>query len=74
MQSPTCSKCNAAMEPGFVIDKGDHIGMVSAPEWAEGAPTPSFWTGLNLRGRERHAVTTFRCPKCGYLEAYAIQG
>ena len=59
------------MEPGFIIDKGVPSGSVSAPEWAEGAPEPSFWSGLQLRGRERHAVGTFRCPTCGYLESYA---
>jgi len=62
------------MEPGFVIDKGQPYGSVSAPEWAEGAPEPSFWTGLKLKGRERHAVVTFRCPRCGFLESYAPAG
>ena len=71
MQPPTCPKCAAAMESGFIIDKGMPSGSVSAPEWAEGVPEPSFWTGLKLGGRERHAVTTFRCPACGYLESYA---
>jgi hypothetical protein len=59
------------MEPGFVIDKGMRGGSVSAPEWAEGTPERSFWTGLKLGGRERHAVVTFRCPECGFLESYA---
>jgi hypothetical protein len=27
--------------------------------------------GLNLAGRERHAVVTYRCSACGYLESYA---
>jgi len=60
------------MEPGFVIDKGERGGSVSAPEWAEGTPEPSFWMGLKLRGRERHPVTTYRCTTCGYLESYAL--
>lgn len=72
MPSPTCPKCAAAMAPGFLIDKGTPGGGgASAPEWAGGAPEVSFWTGLQLRGRERHPVTTFRCPACGYLESYA---
>ena len=71
MQSPKCPKCAAAMEPGFIIDKGVPNGSVSAPEWAEGVPKTSFWSGLKLSGRERHAVTTFRCTACGYLESYA---
>lgn len=71
MESLSCAKCGTAMSPGFVIDKGIPGGSVSAPEWADGAPSPSFWTGLSLRGHERHAVRTFRCPGCGYLESYA---
>ena len=58
------------MESGFVIDK---VGNDSyrAPEWAEGVPASSFWTGLKLDGRERHAVVTYRCSACGYLESFA---
>ena len=72
MQLPTCPKCASVMELGFIIDKGMPNGSTSAPEWAEGAPERSFWSGLKLAGRERHAVTSFRCPSCGYLEAYAL--
>ncbi len=68
---PTCPKCAATMEPGFIIDKGLPGGSVSAPEWADGIPEPSFWSGLSLRGHERVPVTTYRCPACGYLESYA---
>ena len=60
------------MESGFVIDKAGHDANFGfAPEWAEGAPTRSFWTGLNLAARERHSVVTYRCSACGYLESYA---
>jgi hypothetical protein len=60
------------MESGFVIDKiGHDKNSTSAPEWAEGAPERAFWMGLNLAGRERHAVVTYRCSACGYLESYA---
>jgi hypothetical protein len=58
------------MEPGFVIDQVGHNSS-SAPEWAEGVPERSFWAGLKLTGRERHAIVTYRCSACGYLEAYA---
>ena len=37
----------------------------------EGAPEKSFWSGLKTSGREQHAVVTFRCDGCGYLESYA---
>jgi hypothetical protein len=30
-----------------------------------------MWTGLKLKGHETFPVTSYRCEKCGYLEAYA---
>ena len=59
------------MEPGFLLDKSHGDEYVNAPEWAEGEAEPAFWTGLKLRGRERHRVVTFRCESCGFLESYA---
>ena len=58
------------MDSGFVIDK---VGkeFAEAPEWAEGVPERAFWIGLKLSGRERHAIVTYRCAACGYLESYA---
>src|SRR3954464_11290084 len=70
MQPPTCPKCSSVMESGFVIDKIGNADF-SAPQWAEGVPGGALWTGLNLAGRERHAVVTYRCSACGYLESYA---
>ncbi len=58
------------MEPGLLLDRGDHNSL-NTPEWLEGEPEKSFWTGLKTKGKERLAVRTFRCPKCGYLESYA---
>jgi hypothetical protein len=31
----------------------------------------SIWTGMKMRGRERHPVITYRCAGCGFLESYA---
>ena len=60
------------MESGFVIDRVGHdVSSAFAPEWAEGVPERSFWTGLNLAGRERLAVVTYRCSASGYHESYA---
>jgi hypothetical protein len=39
--------------------------------WIDGAPEPSFWSGLKLKGHQRLPVTTYRCSACGYLESYA---
>ncbi len=66
---PTCPKCRAAMEPGFVLDQG--YGANEQSSWVEGAPERSVWTGVKLRDHQRLPVTTFRCPACGYLESYA---
>ena len=70
MQPPTCPKCSSVMDSGFVIDK---VGkeFAEAPEWAEGVPERAFWIGLKLAGRERHAIVTYRCSACGYLESFA---
>ncbi len=66
-----CAKCGRTMEPGFVLDL-THGGMAQSA-WVDGAPEPSFWTGIKLKGHERLPVTTYRCPHCGYLESYAPQ-
>jgi hypothetical protein len=57
------------MDPGFVLDRTH--GAVAQSTWVEGAPVPSIWTGLKLKGHQHLPVMTYRCPKCGYLESYA---
>ena len=67
--NPTCPKCSAQMNEGFILD--DTYGGKVQSEWAGGTPRRSIWTGLKVAKEDRHAVTTYRCPKCGYLESYA---
>lgn len=69
MREPTCPKCQHDMEPGFVVDHT--YGGVASPEWAEGVPDRSIWTGVKMKGKERFRVETFRCTRCGFLESYA---
>ena len=57
------------MEQGYVIDES--YGKVGPEKWVAGEPELSFWTGLKLRGKQRLAVTSYRCRQCGYLESYA---
>ena len=57
------------MEPGFVLDQAD--GGMAQSAWVDGAPVPSIWTGLKLKGHQRLPVKTYRCTKCGFLESYA---
>ena len=66
---PACAKCGHAMETGFVLGRAH--GAVAQSSWVDGAPAPSFWAGLKLKGHQLLPVTTYRCTKCGYLESYA---
>ncbi len=68
-RAPTCAKCSALMEPGFQLDYTH--GAMTQSSWVEGEPERSFWTGVKIKGHQKLPVTTFRCPKCGYLESYA---
>jgi hypothetical protein len=65
-----CIRCRAQMESGWVPDNA-HSGL-QRQNWSPGEPQPSFWTGLKVGKDQVIPVTTFRCPKCGYLESYAI--
>jgi Domain of unknown function (DUF6487) len=69
MPTVTCPKCSKAMDEGFIVDH-THGGSVP-PQWVEGPPQVSFWTGLKLRGKVLRGVATYCCPGCGYLESYA---
>jgi predicted nucleic-acid-binding Zn-ribbon protein len=64
-----CLKCGGEMEEGFVLD--NTYGARLQSEWVEGAPEPSRLSGIRLKGKERIAIVTFRCERCGYLESYA---
>jgi len=65
-----CSKCDAAMEEGFLLEKGD-LGALSAEAWVAGQPVKSLISGLSLKEKVVYTVTSFRCTACGYLESYA---
>ena len=66
----TCIRCQSTMSEGFLIDRG-HMNSKRVGEWVDGVPEWGFWTGLKTKGRDRFAVKTFRCTRCGYLESYA---
>lgn len=72
-----CSKCDGPMVSGFVLDRG-HRNDNRESEWVEGSPstdpaTESFGPNLELQGRLRFFITTYRCADCGYLESYALR-
>jgi ribosomal protein S27AE len=69
MAERTCPKCSGQMEDGFTLDHTHGENRQAA--WVEGSPQRSFWMGLKAPRAGQHAITTYRCSKCGYLESYA---
>ena len=69
-QAVQCLRCHTQMELGYVPDMKE--GGFSQQNWHPGQPKKSFWTGLKMNRDQLVPVTTFRCPKCGYLESYAL--
>ena len=73
MNAPNCSKCDAVMEEGFILDRG-HYNSLKQLVWIEGKLDVSRWTGgLKTKDRLAFTVITFRCPNCGLLESYASE-
>jgi hypothetical protein len=68
-QPVECIRCRAQMEAGYVVDT--RAGS-KQQNWSPGEPISSAWTGLKGKA-DSVPVTTFRCPKCGYLESFAIR-
>jgi hypothetical protein len=65
-----CVRCQGRMEIGYVADST--YGGYRQQNWSPGEAKRSFWTGLKINSDQFVPVTTLRCPKCGYLESYAI--
>jgi hypothetical protein len=38
----------------------------------EGDVVKSFWVGIHTTGRATRHMRTYHCPRCGYLESYAV--
>lgn len=70
MRSNKCPKCPGSMAEGFVLD--ENHGWRRPSNWVAGAPVRSWFTGTNLRGKQKIPVQTWRCTRCGYLESYAV--
>jgi Domain of unknown function (DUF6487) len=73
MKANDCPKCAKPMEEGFIINYSHAAAVPST--WIAGRPERSVWIGidlgLNLKGRQRIAITTYRCIGCGFMESYA---
>jgi hypothetical protein len=59
------------MVEGFI--PGERSKVVTVIRWVAGRPEPSFWKGTKISGKEQRAVTTYRCPGCGWLDLYATE-
>jgi len=58
------------MDLGYTLDLNQHhSGKVA--QWVEGQPEKSFWTGVKTKDREVLPITTYRCPRCGFLSSFA---
>jgi hypothetical protein len=71
MNAPECLRCSTQMEIGVTIDNTHGANL--QPKWTDGIPEIRFFTGLVLKGKTKHPISTYRCPSCGYLESYAIE-
>ena len=65
-----CPKCDGAMEEGYCLDHSA-LGGAGQQRWGKGKPKRSFAHGTVPSSGLRFIVTTYRCCKCGFLEAYA---
>ena len=66
----SCPRCSIHLQEGFLLETTRNSR--TATQWVEGKPVASFWTGLRLKGHTRLPVTSYRCPRCGLLELYAL--
>lgn len=73
MAQMDCLRCKTTMESGFILDRG-HANSSQEQEWVEGDVVKTFWRGIHTKGRDAYKVVTYRCPRCGYLESYALSG
>ena len=66
-----CPACQEPMELGMVYDQGARDGI---SKWVKGPPKyGGFFVGLETEGRDKYFVITYRCPRCGLLQDYALQ-
>lgn len=73
---PNCPSCHASMEEGYVLEYG-HGNATQVAKWVEGPPAVRKWLGMNvgldLRERDSHTISSFRCTRCGLLQEYALE-
>jgi hypothetical protein len=71
-RSIRCLRCDVALERGYLLDHG--YGLTYPAAWVAGEPEWSRWSGLKLKNKQKMPVITLRCPRCGRLESFALDG
>jgi predicted nucleic-acid-binding Zn-ribbon protein len=66
-----CPKCGSSQELGFGLDVGH--SQYSPARWLAGPPESSWWQGVKTSGIECRRIDYWRCTRCGFLEAYAVE-
>ena len=56
------------MEEGVTLD----LESRRTQTWLRGPVEEKRLTGIKTRGKELLRVVTYRCPKCGLLQSYAL--
>ena len=66
-----CPRCHKTMEPGHIPDLGH--GVVAQSSWVAGLPqVRRFLGGIRYDKKALVPMTAYRCPRCGYVELYAM--
>jgi len=67
-----CSRCEGALHVGFLEDKGER-GSIAASRvlsWIDGQAETGAFGGAKVFGKERHAVSAYRCGQCSHLDLF----
>ena len=67
---PSCPRCGASTEKGFVVDRGTSSKDARA-EYARGEPRGNLLVKVRVPGEDCYPMAVYRCVKCGHLEFYA---
>lgn len=64
------------MTRGFIAERGSNISRFVA-EWIEGEPELVRYQGtsgsnLEIEGRRKIPISSYRCDDCGFLEVFAL--
>jgi hypothetical protein len=62
-----CLRCETAMIEGQVIDARYYLSGL----WVDGIPEMG-WLSPKVKAADTTKIRSFRCPKCGYVEANAM--